>query len=504
MLKTFPALISRLWRMLDAALPGSQQPGETPPKLTSLVKSRWFTWGWLAALFLLGAVAWAYFFSLGRFPFTFHDWADITGPRLAITQDAINKGVLPLQAANSHPLHHITDQFMAIPDQILSPQLLLLPFMSLGQFTLVDILLLYACGFLGLLWLRRRFSLSPLPFTILFVLFNFNGYNLAHLSVGHLSFDGYFLLPWFAVLVFQLIDGQRGWGWITRMALLLFVIYLQGFFHAYIWCLIFLAFLALTKRGYFWTVVGGATFAILISMVRILPSAIIQNSFTAENFGGYPSLVQLWDAMVTIYPTGIKVFWQGMNTSLGYWEFSLYTGLIGAAFLLFFGIWRWLQREWKGPYYHELLLPISGLVILSIGVVFELVRKLPIPLIQGERVSSRIIIIPFLFILIFAVVEFQRWLEQPHRHLSRLYILVGGAAMVGLHDLWQNFLVWRVWKAASTFKPATFTPQTWLAANYYDLGYSLRLGIGLGVSVLTLALLLFLTWRAHHRRRQAV
>ena len=59
-----------------------------------------------------------------------------------------------------------------------------------------------------------------------------------------------------------------------------------------------------------------------------------------------------------------------MPTAIGYWEFSLYTGLAGAIFLLFFGVWRWLRRKGPEAAFHELLLPVTGLVVLSIGWVY--------------------------------------------------------------------------------------------------------------------------------------
>jgi hypothetical protein len=470
--------------------------GQGLPSLVKLLKPRWLAWGYLAGLFSAGVVAWLYFFSRGRFPFTFHDWADITGPRLAILRDAILRGTLPLYVVNTHPLNHITDQFLAIPDQVLSPQVLLLPFLSLGQFVLLDVLLLYALGFLGLLWLQRKFSLSALPFGILFILFNFNGYILAHLSVGHLTWAGYFLMPWFAALVFQLLEGQGGWAWILKTALLLFAVYLQGSFHQFVWSLIFLALLAVVSIGRrrFWTVTGGAVFAILLSMVRILPSAIISSDYTAENYGGYGSLEQIGQSLVTIYPTGVKTLEPGMVDRLGYWEFSLYIGLLGTAFLLYFGIWRWLRRQ--GANYRALLLPLVGLLVFSIGAVFEWVRKLPIPLIQGERVSSRMIMIPFVFLIFLAVIELQRWLEARPRLSRWFYTAAGVLAGLEALDLWQNLSVWRVVRAFPTFTLATFDPQVWqVAIRPLDSGYALRLWAGAGITVLTLAGLVFLAWR---------
>lgn len=466
-------------------------------------RSQWIGYAWLAALYLAGIFLWGYFFSWGKFPLNLHDWADISGPRLTFLKDAITQGELPLHISDPATLNGVTDRFLSIPDQILSPQIILLRFISIGGFALADVLFLYSLGFGGLLWLRRRFRLSPAPFTILFVLFNFNGHILAHFTVGHLTWGGYFLFPWFAILIFQLLDGERGWGWIAKMALLLFAIFLQGAFHQYVWALIFLAFLAavlaVMRPAQFLTVAGGGLFAILLSLVRILPPALLFGQFETEFYGGYQTLAQLWESLVTVYPPGVKGPSLLMPTALGYWEFSLYVGLAGALFLLFFGAWRWLAR--KGPAaYLELLLPVITLTVLSIGRVYGLFRFIPVPLLDGERVSSRIISLPFVFLLILAVIEYQRWLEAPHPSRWPIRILTGGAFVIGLHDLWQNFGVWRIQNAAAAFKVKDFASQDWSVTNHPDPAYVNAIIAGAILSLASLAILLFFTFRS---RRQA-
>src|SRR3990172_5348527 len=95
---------------------------------------RWISWAWLVALYLAGAVLWGYFFSWGRFSLGFHDWALITGPRLAFLKDALVQGLPPLHVPDPYPLGVDTDRFLAIPDQILSPQVILLLFLPIGVF----------------------------------------------------------------------------------------------------------------------------------------------------------------------------------------------------------------------------------------------------------------------------------------------------------------------------------------------------------------------------------
>lgn len=472
---------------------------ESPRASTPFYQTRWITWIWLGALYLAGVVLWGYYFSWGRFSLNFHDWAQITGPRLAFLKDALAKGLLPLHISNPSALGSITDRFLAIPDQILSPQVILLLILPIGVFVTGHVLLLYSLGFGGLLWLRRKFSLSPFAFIILFFLFNFNGHILAHLAVGHATWGGYFLFPWFAILVFQLVEGKRGWIWIAKMALLLFIIFLQGSYHQFVWALLFLALLAVAKREYFLTAGGGALFAVLLSLVRILPPAGLVGNFTNEFYSGYINLADLWKALITILPTEAKTHSFLIATPLSYWEVNLYVGLGGAVFLLYFGIWRWLSDRSIHSEYQRLALPVLGLVVISMGQIFSVIRLVPIPLLDGERVSTRIISLPLVFILIFAVIYFQAWLDQPHRNASLFTIFISMMIIIGLNDLWENFKVWRVATAALTFKEKLFDPQSWMVANHPDPDYFGLLLVGAALSLISLGVLFLLSRRSHRQ-----
>ena len=136
----------------------------------------------LVCLFVLGLFLWGQFFNWGDIPYDFHDWAEVNAPRMAFIGDAVRNGKLPLHMPDSSALRGVTDRFMVIPDVILSPQVVLLAFMSVGTFVLIDVWLLYSIGFLALLWFRRKYSLSITVFSVIFLLFNFNGHILSHIQ----------------------------------------------------------------------------------------------------------------------------------------------------------------------------------------------------------------------------------------------------------------------------------------------------------------------------------
>ena len=460
----------------------------------------WLRWLWLGSLYVLGVFLFGKFLNWGNIPFDWLDWAEVNAPRLAFTRNAVLDGVLPLHMADTSALRGVTDRFLTVPDPILSPQILLFRFLEVGPFVLVHTLLLYTLGAWGLLWFRRRYDLSLVSFTALFLLFNFNGHILAHLSVGHVTFAGYFLFPWFVVLVFQLVvDGQQGWAWVAKMAMLLFAIWLQGAFHQYVWALIFLGVIGLTSWKAFWPALKAGVAGLLLSMVRILPPAMMLGQYDDEFLGGYPSVWESLRSMVVIvFPADAIEGPRNMLNVLAWWEFDLYLGLLGAGFLLVFGLGRWLKTREPAQGYPHLLLPVMVLFLFSIGRVYRLVRLLPIPLLDGERVSIRMIILPMVVLLVLAAIQFQDWLRKqnpdPILHVSGLGLLF----LLG-HDLWQHLKVWQVTNAVEAFPVARVDLTLKVVGNHPDPAYTNMLAIGAAVSVLTLAALIVL-WVGERRK----
>ncbi len=460
-------------------------------------------WAWLAVLYLAGILLWGVFLSWGNINFAANDWALISGPRLAFLRDAVRTGQLPLHISDPATLGGITDRFLAIPDEILSPQVFLLRFLSIGRFVFVDVALLYSIGFVGLLWLRRRFSLTLFSFTLLFLLFDFNGHILAHYFVGHATWGGYFLFSWFAVLVIKYVDGERGWSWVAKISLLMLAIFLQGSFHQYVWALLFLGFLAISSRKNFLPVFGGIAFSVLVGMARILPPTLQLGTFDNQFFSGYLSLSDIWTALVTMLDPHPSVPSAFMTQVVKVWELTFYVGLAGGAFLLFFGLYRWFDRWLKDDQdialYKSLALPVFVTVLLSFDGVYRLVRLAPIPLLDGERVSSRILSLPFVFILIFAVIELQRWMEQTSKRGIFLQLGALGLLLVEGHDLWQNFKLWTPLSAADAQVLVPFVSSQWVVVNRPDPVYILMIIAGSVISGISIALVLFLAWRSHRQ-----
>jgi hypothetical protein len=77
-------------------------------------------------------------------------------------------------------------------------------------------------------------------------------------------------------------------------------------------------------------------------------------------------------------------------------------------------------------------------------------------------------------------------------------ILTAGLLALGLHDLWQNYRVWRIASAAGAFKTSIFDPQAWYVTNHADPAYTAAISAGAVLSLASLAFLLFM-WRRSRR-----
>ncbi len=459
-------------------------------------KSIYLTWAGLLALFLGGAYLWAVFIQRGASQMNYADWAAITGPRLTLVQDAVRQGTLPFQSAHNSALKG-TPRYFSVPDVFASPQFILLGYLTIEQFTVVNTLLLYGLGFWGLLRIRSRYHLSLLPFSLLFLLFNFNGEILAHFTVGHVTWWSTFLFSWFILWILDVVQDGGGWPWVLKTSLLLLVIFLQGGYHQFVWSLFFLGLIGLSYPRYFLLMLKTAIAAVALSLVRLLPIVLEAGSFQPANYGGYPTLLSIWNSLavpalpLVSHPVIVQSYYLTLNS----WELTLYVGLLGAFFLVGFGVF-YLLKDQQRPGLGRLLLPCTAMLLLSLGLIFSYLRTyLPLPLFTGERVAARIIILPFLTVLVLAAIQCQRWLDgRPGRALQWLW--VAGLALE-VNDLAINFQTWRTSNSARLFSPKNFDPTRWyIANNYQDTPYLHALAAGLLLSLLSLVALIILSrWK---------
>ena len=505
------------------------------------------TWLVVASLFFVGILHWALFFQFGDLPFVGNDtWPQekyyYSVLRASVTERVIPYYVSPARRDSrnvtfrgpsteprpGNPKHgdlfYETDteityifvqlkwqlldghsvKFLGIPETILSPQVALLPLIGLGNFVLVNTWIMYSLGFVGCLLLRKRFELSLLPFIFLFLLFNFNGHITAHLSVGHTMWLGYFLLPFFFLLMLDLAQhqGPPRLRISLPLSLIVFGIVLQGSIHFYIWCLLFLVLFGLFNRQH-WKVAGlTIILSLCLSAVRWLPAIFTYAGYRRSGYYSEYVFSTFVDALTTIYSYGQLPGLRVPSGPVGWWEFDAFIGIIGVAFIAYFGIY---QRFRGNPNldshrFRAFDFPILIFVLISFGVGYDLVRDLQIPLVSTiERVPARLLIMPLVALIVISSIRMESFLETIDKNTT--FKLVSLSAIVLLaYQLGFHSWFWRVSTSGELVGEAV-SEFTFNTAVQGDLLYTTAVRVG---GLLTLAALVgiavFFLWTVAARR----
>ena len=316
------------------------------PKSSSL-----FSILFLLFLYLFGIFLWGEFFNWHHSSISYFDWATFNLPRYEVIRDALHYGQFPLHLANTASLHHVTDRFWGLPDVISTPQMLAMFFVDADTFAVLDVFFFYSIATAGLIYFKKKFNLSLVAYSILFFLFNFNGYIQAHYSAGHASWGGYFLFPWVFILIFKFIEAPQGWRWVTALAFLFFYMLLAGSEHHFLWLCIFLLALGLTNLPRLKWILAVIISSGLLGAVRLLPPLLEMGKFTSDPklgfFSGYQtsgdvltSLLFLSKPLNDLADTGKDL----LLNPLFPWETDIFIGLVGGCFLLYFGLFKWVSR----------------------------------------------------------------------------------------------------------------------------------------------------------------
>ena len=467
---------------------------------------RWSVVVVLVAQFFIGIFVWCSILNWGNPPVEMADWYDVTQPRLQFIQQAILQQQLPLHTETMTWAKGATDRFLSIPDQILSPQVLLLKWLSPGQFSLVQVLLMYSLGFWGLLRLRKRWGLSLAAFLPLAWLFSFNGHMVDHLAIGHLTWGGYFLLPFLVELVLDFVEGPdlvHGVRWAAKFALLQGVIFLQGSFHLFNLDLVLLILLMLFFYRQWKIFLGAIAASLLLCMVRILPAVIVANQLEIYFASGFTTLNELWRGLIELKPVAQALdSLTVVNPQVAWWEFDYFVGWVGLAWMVGFGVFFWLRRSQASPNKMRLLAVMGMLTVLSVGRVYNVIFILQIPLLSGERVTSRFFLLPLLIVAVLAAIGMQTWLDNNTGRVSTWLSIFAGLFILLASDLRQHYELWKVSELGSLFMPLT-SPIPMKLANHGDPAYTSALVVGSvisAISLLVLAVILILTARRMKNR----
>jgi hypothetical protein len=434
----------------------------TVPDGTAL--SRVVTVAGIVLLFGVGLVHWSNFFNDGNVNLNIQDWL-MTRRYWEAWVIAGENGELPFftQEGIAH-----TDHFIGDPDPGWNPLLLLFRNLSPGQFALLNTWVFYSIASVGLLLLKRRYRLSLLTFSILFLLFQFNGFITSHMAVGHFTWLGYFFMPFMLLYILEMCErDERGAARAgLKTGVVLAAMALFGAFHFMIWWVIPLVVLALSNR----TARAGALLAIfsgfLLSAYRFAPVAFSMGDYALEFRTGFPTLQHLLEGLTVIRPANFipsgDVTWRiGVYKDLDWWEYNMYVGVLGAVFIAVFGV---LLRFWRlsahiTHRFQQLDLPIAVTILFSFGTLYSVIGLIPLPLLNTERVTTRFFIIPLLLLLVMACLRFDRLLPRlAATALGRVIVL--GSVWLTAYSLGLHAYVWRVSEVVSLMPRGTHNPLT--------------------------------------------
>ena len=457
----------------------------------------------LITLFLGGIGHWVLFYK--SISLNALDWPFPKGYYFAL-QKALTEYTIPYHTSNA--LHSGAGQkFLAIPETILSPQIVLLKFMSVAEFMLVNQLIVYSIGFLGCVAIKRKYKLSLFTFSFLFLIFNFNGYILSHISVGHYMWNGYFFLPFFCALILSLAEGDLSVRTAIKLAVALLFVIMQGSFHMYIWCLLFLGFIGISQKKYWRPILSTLLFTGLLCAFRLLPAIVTHHNLKRYPSEGYHTITDLLFSFTVIGKIG--VFGES------WWEYDAYIGILGFALIAYFGVLVYFRKEsqFRDCQYRALDLPIALMVLSSVGLFYTLLARLPLPFFGAEAIVTRFIVIPLLMLLFISCIRLQQSLntfeQTPLTRILSLAMLLQMAVEFKNHTLYSvimynrihdgldtsgdNLLLWR--NVFNTYPNETLMPAVELI-NLADPFYKSVVNVSYLISILSLLALCFLFFRS--------
>jgi hypothetical protein len=239
----------------------------------------------------------------------------------------------------------------------------------------------------------------------------------------------------------------------------------------------------------------------LLSAFKLIPAAYTLLGRQEKFIWSYPTFRDLIDALITIRvesPERLR-FWG----NAGWWELDIYVGLIGLALLVYFGIVLRFSRsdDLRDVRYGALDLPILLMVLFSISYFHAFLTRLPIPLLRGERVATRFVVLPVLALALLASFRISRVLRRVGMSLKAWVLGIAVLAAMALGFLDHSFL-WSVSRLERVTQLKVEPPVPGLITRD-DAGYKLMVIIGMLITLAGLIALAYTFIRPRLKRNPA-
>ena len=429
------------------------------------------------ALAIVGVAHWTWFFH-GPLQLDFEDW-----PKERAYLDILREAV----ATRTPPLHmdvslQMTQRFLALPETMIAPHVLLLPWLTNPQFITLQACLMFLAGLAGCWFLARRFGWNAFALFAFTAVFSFNGFITCRLAAGHFMWAGYYLFPWMLLATLRLVDAPDNFRRGLELAWVVLAFFLVGSFHLAIWWMIFLIIAALARPRLLLPVGAALAVAALLCLFRIAPAAVTFGGIHREFGTGFPDFLTLGRALVVNlgYDTP---FVQTPRVSLGWWEFNHFVGLPALAFALIYALKRpafdddtaatpysgsrlfgFGTQPSRSPLSYPnsnlspatsglLLLAATILGVLSLSQFYAPIASLPLPLFNSERVTTRFISVTFFIFSFCACTRFSR--ESPRLTAGWQALALALLAQTGV-ELFMHSSAWRLITLEATHGPSIY------------------------------------------------
>ena len=400
-------------RVFLAALKRAFFEESTPSKKDNILRLFLF-----ALLLVLLFNIWSGFLKLDLI-YTAPDWQK-EYDYYSVLKQAVTEGVTPYHISREY---QTTDRFLAVPETDVSPMILLLKWLDVRQYMYINLVFLFSLGFFGLLLLRDRLKLGFLAFAFLSLIFFMNGHIVAHISGGHYMWAGYFLLPFFFLYLLELGDGKNFLTAACKLALSIFFIFITGGFHIAVWCLLLLFLTGLLNKSLRKYSFLALLFTALLLTFRLAPAMITYFDNAGTHVRGFYSIFILLESMVVMHgPDFIPAGWQKSWT-----EYNTFIDLTGFAAILYFGVYFSLKKTAGKDSFKSFYWPIGIITILTLSKL----GWMPIPPFNAEKVSTRMLIIPVLFLAVISAARLQEFLKKAEKGI--VFTLVSAVLLIMLY-----------------------------------------------------------------------
>lgn len=380
----------------------------------------------------VGTLAWLRFFDWGNAELDTFDWSKELA-YLSVIQEALQSLQLPVHTDRAFQNTH---RFLANPEIPLSPQLVLLRWLDLRTYAIVNWCMLHVVGVAGTLALALRMRVSVVTTAFLFLLLGWNGYVVAHLAVGHSMWSGYFFYPWFAWALFGILEAapQTRGRWAFRLGVILTLAMAQGGFHLTSWLLGFMALTALARPRIARAVGRAFVWFAALSAFRWLPAVVAFAQLRRPANPGFPGVDVLFAALAEVRGHDAPLI-----QHIGWWEYDAYIGPIALVLVMTLAMSTYIRGSISD---RLLFVPVAVIFVLSMGDLWRPIADLPVPLVNSERGPSRFLIVPLFFMIIAAARADGEFVRRcPH-----LRALLAGASMLLLvlvaRDLYMHLDFW--------------------------------------------------------------